>query len=125
VAISNAKTVDKYVQSLEPARATALIRLRDMILRVAPDVTETMKYRMPTYEVGPGILCAMASQKQYMSLYVEVEILDQYRDRFAHLNLGKSCIRFRNIESLPLDTVRIILAETVARLNSIATEGER
>ena len=30
-----------------------------------------------------------------------------------HLSLGKTCIRFKSIEQLPLTTVRTILQETV------------
>jgi uncharacterized protein YdhG (YjbR/CyaY superfamily) len=121
---STAKNVDVYLQTLEPQRAAALIQLREIILRLTPNLTESMKYGMPTYQVGPGVLCAMASQKGYMSLYVEVEILDRYRDQFAHLNLGKSCIRFRKIETLPLDIVETILTETVTRLDGVVAGEE-
>jgi len=124
MATSEARTVDEYVQSLDPERAAALNELRDMIFAIAPDVAETMKYRMPSYEYGPSILCAVASQKQYMSLYVEVQILDRYREQLAHLSLGKSCIRFRQIEALPLDTIRTILTETVTRLDGVAAPGK-
>jgi len=122
---SAATTVDEYLWDLEPDRAAALARIRAIILDVAPDVTETMKYRMPTYECGQGALCAMASQKQYLSLYVEPRILDRHRNDFSHLNLGRSCIRFRRIGTLPLNTVRAILAETVAQLDSVSAAEEQ
>ena len=59
------------------------------------------------------MLCAFASQKRYMSLYVEPRILDRHRTELQDLNLGKSCIRFKSIAQLPLSVVRTVLDETV------------
>jgi uncharacterized protein YdhG (YjbR/CyaY superfamily) len=108
--------VKAYLAGLDPERQAALTKLRALILETVPDAVETMKYRMPTYEYGPGVLCAFASQKQYMSLYVELEAVEQHHDELTDLNVGKSCIRFRRLEQLPLNTVRTILEETQERL---------
>ena len=59
-------------------------------------------------------MCAFASQKQYMSLYMDVDLVKEHADELSHLNVGKSCIRFTKIDNLPLDTVEQILKETVA-----------
>jgi hypothetical protein len=41
--------------------------------------------------------------------------LSELRSLVAGLNTGKSCIRFRQLEKLPLDTVRDILQETLQK----------
>ena len=110
------KEVDQYLEQLEPNRREALTELRALIHEVAPEVVETMQYRMPTYEHGEGKLCAFASQKRYISLYLEVEMLDKHRQELEALDLGKSCVRFKRLEQLPLDTIRRILEETAERL---------
>ena len=114
--------VEEYLERLEPQRRDALTRVRELILEEAPGAVESIKYRMPTYQYGKGILCAFASQKRYMSLYVEPRILDRHRADLQHLNLGKSCIRFKQLEQLPLDTVRTILEETVRTLDADRTQ---
>lgn len=111
--ISQESDVDAYLESLEPKRRKALTEVRKVIRKTVPDAVENMKYRMPTYEVGDQGLCAFASQKQYMSLYMDVSLVEKHREELAGLNLGKSCIRFTKLEKLPLDTVRTILEETV------------
>lgn len=116
---SAANTVDEYLETLPSGRGEALSQLRKMIKEIAPDAEETMEYRMPTYRYGPGILCATASQKNHMSLYVEVEILDGHREALGSLNCGKGCIRFRSLDKLPLDTVHTILTETRDRLDGV------
>ena len=105
--------VDRYLEDLPPERREALSQVRALVLQTAPGAEETMRYRMPTYEVGDQVLCSFASQKHYMSLYMDVDLVERYRGDLAGLDVGKSCIRFRRIEDLPLDTVRLILQKTL------------
>jgi uncharacterized protein YdhG (YjbR/CyaY superfamily) len=107
------KEVDAYLSALEPDRRAALEELRELVFETAPDVMETMRYRMPTYELD-DVLCSFASQKHYMSLYMDVDLVAKHKKALRHLDVGKSCIRFKPIEDLPLEAVRQILAETVA-----------
>ncbi len=62
---------------------------------------------------------ALASQKRYMSLYLMCVYSHQesriwFEERFKasgkKLDMGKSCVRFRRVEDLPLD----LIAETIA-----------
>jgi uncharacterized protein YdhG (YjbR/CyaY superfamily) len=110
--------VDQYLEKLDPQRRAALAQVRSLILETVPDAMETMKYKMPTYGYGEAILCAFASQKHYMSLYMETRIMDRHREELQHLDLGKSCIRFKKVEQLPLDTVRTMLKETIEALDA-------
>ena len=105
--------VDAYLDDLEPERRAPLTELRALILEVVPDAVETMRYRMPTYEYEGEMLCAFASQKHYMSLYMDVSLVSKHKEELRHLSVGKSCIRFKSIEELPLNTIRLMLKETV------------
>jgi uncharacterized protein YdhG (YjbR/CyaY superfamily) len=93
--------------------AAALEQLRALVFATVPGAVETMRYRLPTYELD-GVLCSFASQKHYMSLYMDVRLVEKHKAELGHLDVGKSCIRFKRIADLPLDTVRGILVETVA-----------
>ena len=105
--------VDAYLESLAPERRTALAQLRSLVFRVAPAAKETMKYKMPTYEYEGETLCAFASQKHYMSVYLDTELVEKHRTELERLSVGKSCVRFKRLEQLPLDAIRLILTETV------------
>jgi uncharacterized protein YdhG (YjbR/CyaY superfamily) len=107
--------VDAYLDRLAPDRRAALAELRGLVRDAVPGVVETFKYNMPTYEHEGQVLCSFASQKHYMSLYMDVDVVAQHGDDLSHLDVGKSCIRFRKLESLPLDAVRRMLLETVER----------
>ena len=106
--------VDKYLEELSPEREKALTKLRSLIFEVVPDAIESFKYRMPTYEYRGHVLCAFASQKRYMSVYLDTEVVRAHREELEGLSVGKSCVRFKRQEQLPWDTIRAMLVETVA-----------
>jgi hypothetical protein len=73
-----------------------------------------------TYNKQPLGYLALANQKNYMSLYLNNVYGDPaterwFKERYAasgkRLDMGKSCLRFKRLEDLPLD----LIAETVAR----------
>lgn len=106
--------IEAYLSSLPEDRRAALEAVRTLIRESVPGVRETMRYRMPTYELNEVIL-AVASQKNYMSLYLDVDLVGKYKAELAGLDCGKSCVRFRRLEQLPLDTVKKIIIETVRK----------
>ncbi|HJP71825.1 MAG TPA: DUF1801 domain-containing protein [Candidatus Limnocylindria bacterium] len=125
-------TPDEYVASLPEDRATAVQAVRDVINANLPDgYEEGMAYGMigwyvplerfgDTYNGQPLGLAALASQKNYLSLYLNNVYGDRkaetwFRQRWAQtgkkLDMGKSCVRFRTLDDLPLD----VIGETIAR----------
>ena len=111
--MTDSSNVDRYLQVLPADRRAALSQIRALVLDAAPHAEDTMRYRMPTYEVQGQVLCSFASHKRYMSLYLDTGLVEKHRPELAGLDVGKSCTRFQRIEDLPLDTVRLILEETL------------
>jgi uncharacterized protein YdhG (YjbR/CyaY superfamily) len=100
-----------------PDRKKSLESLRTLIFEVAPGIKETTHYNLPTYELEE-VVVAMASQKHYMSLYLDVDLVDKYKNELSHLNCGKSCVRFKKNTDLPLDTIKTILKGTLQKQTS-------
>jgi uncharacterized protein YdhG (YjbR/CyaY superfamily) len=107
-----ASDVADYIDQCPARRQDALWTLRTLALSIGEDVTENLEYGMPTYWTGEQVLCAFASQKHHISLYLDVDLLASHRAAFGKLNCGKSCIRFTSLDKVPLDTVAAILTET-------------
>jgi uncharacterized protein YdhG (YjbR/CyaY superfamily) len=128
---SAASTVEEYLADLPDERRDAIAEVREVILANLPDgYEETMNWGMICYEVPlercpdtyngkPLMYAALASQKNYMAVYLTgLHVKDGAADRFAEryrasgkkLDMGKSCVRFKTIDQLPLD----LLAETIA-----------
>jgi uncharacterized protein YdhG (YjbR/CyaY superfamily) len=112
------KSVDAYLDSLPEARKVALSAVRSIIIETIPDAEESIRYGMPTYDAAGDFLAALASQKQYISLYMNSGVVAKHAEDLSHLNVGKSCIRFTRLEKLPLDAIRIMLEETLEKNRS-------
>jgi hypothetical protein len=59
---------------------------------------------------------AIASQKQYVSVYVcatkDGEYLaEKYKDKLGKVSVGKSCIRFKKLEDVNLDVLREVIRQ--------------
>lgn len=108
------KDAASYLAQLPSARRAALETLRAMILQAAPEAQESMQYGMPTYTY-PGGMFALAAQKNYLSLYMDVNVVENHRAELGKLSIGKSCIRFKRLEQLPLETIQTMLVEAAGR----------
>ena len=130
---SDAKTVAEYLSNLDDVRREAISAVRGVILDNLPDgYEEAMQFGMITYVVPLSVLAdtyngqplmyvALASQKRHMSLYltnvygdesVEQWFRERYRAAGKKLDMGKSCVRFRKLDDLPLELVGEVVART-------------
>jgi len=129
---SRAETVEKYLASLPPDRRPAIETIRNVIRKnLPPGFEEGMQYGMISYYVplsrypttynGQALgVAALASQKGYMSLYLMTVYGDPklkawferaYRAAGKKLDMGKSCVRFKKLEDLPLDVIGEVIAQ--------------
>ena len=112
---SKAATVAAYLAELPADRKAALTKIRALIRKAAPESTEEMQ-GMPAYTMGGEMLCAFASQSNYMALYVcDTAVVEKHRRGLKKLSIGKSCIRFKSLDDLPLDVAATILEEAYGR----------
>lgn len=119
-----AKSDDEYIAMLEPGRKAQIEQLDELIRSTVPNLKRyfaynmlgygTFKYRNYKKEEIDWPVIALASQKNYMSLYVCCIVdggylAEGYKDRLGKVSVGKSCIRFKKLEDLDLDVVREVL----------------
>lgn len=76
------------------------------------------KYRNYKKEIIDWPTVALASQKNYISLYVCATkdgkyVAETYKDNLGKVSLGKSCIRIKKIQDVNLKTLRKVLEEAV------------
>lgn len=126
---SKATTVEAYLAELPADRREALETVRAVIRNsLNPGFEEGMQYGMIGYYIPhsiypPGYHCdpkqplpfaGLASQKNHMSIYLGCVYGHEGKAaRFKKawvatgkkLDMGKSCIRFKKIENLPLDVI--------------------
>jgi uncharacterized protein YdhG (YjbR/CyaY superfamily) len=136
-------TVAQYLAELPDDRREAIATVRATILANLPDGMEDavewgmltyqvpMERSGPTYNGKPLMYAALASHKRHMALYltdvyIDEARLERYRSTGKRLDMGKSCVRFRSLDDLPLDLVgETIRATTVDDFLARAARSRR
>lgn len=133
---TTATTVQEYLSSLTPEQHSVIVPIRSLILSYLPTgFVETINWGMLSYEVPlalypntynkkPLNYIGLAVQKQYYSLYLMPAYMDQnvyqtlmnaFEKAGKKLSMGKSCIRFKKVDDLPLDLIgSIIVSHSVS-----------
>jgi hypothetical protein len=133
---SNATNVKEYLDGLPEDRRAAISAVRKVILKNLPKgYAECIQYGMISYAVPHSIYPAgyhcdpsqplpytlIASQKNHMALYLcHVYGHKETRDWFCKawkatgkkLDMGKSCVRFKKVEDIPLEVIGQVIART-------------
>lgn len=130
---SESRTVDEYLAELPEDRRDAISAVREVILENLPEgYEESMNWGMIAYEVPlatypdtyngqPLAYAALASQKNHMAVYLTGIYMDEaarekferdYRATGKRFDVGKSCVRFRKLDDLPLP----VIGEAIAYL---------
>ena len=137
---SKATSVSEYIASLPPDRQAAIQAVRQVILENldSDNIEEIMQYGMIGYAVPHRVYPAgyhcdpkqplpyvhLASQKNYMSLYltcayvdprVKQWFLDAWASTGKKLDMGGGCLRFKKVDDVALDVIGDLIRRTPAR----------
>ena len=130
---SKATTVKAYLEELPEEKREVVSQVRDVILENLPEgYEETMNWGMISYEIPlarypntynkkPLSYVSLAAQKHHFAVYLmgiytdekqEAWLREEYKKAGKKLDMGKSCVRFRRLDDLPLDVIGKIVAAT-------------
>jgi hypothetical protein len=130
---SRAATVEQYLAELPPERRAVVSAVRDVVRANLPaGYEEAMAYGMigyavplarypDTYNGQPLAYAALAAQKSYYALYLTCAtddpadaawLAEAFRAAGKRLDMGKSCLRFRSLDDLPLAAIGEFIGRT-------------
>jgi uncharacterized protein YdhG (YjbR/CyaY superfamily) len=119
-------SLDAYWGSLPQERREALDAVRQLLFRIWPGLKEDMSLNMPTYLLNGTPLCALASQKHYMAIYImPYDLLDAFRLELIVYDRGRSCIRFKRISPELLDLLDRIVKYVGTRFEESVHHGQQ
>jgi hypothetical protein len=128
---SNAATVQEYLEQLPPERRTVIEAVRTVLLQHLPaGYREAMNWGVINYEIPledfpdtyngqPLTYVALAAQKNHFALYLMCAygdgkhatwLADQFKKAGKKLDMGKSCLRFKKLDDLPLEVIGQLVA---------------
>jgi hypothetical protein len=125
---TKAKTAKEYFDALPEERKKPMKVIDKFIRKVSPTLKPNFLYNMPGYgvfkyqnhkkQILHWPVIALASQKNYMSLYVCAldkgeYIAEKHKNHLGKVSVGRSCIRFKKIEDLNLKTLEKVIKQAV------------
>ena len=147
---SDAATVKEYLDSLPDDRRYAIAAVRKVIRANLPKGYEEamnwgmIAYQVPletysdTYNKQPLMYAALGSQKRHMAVYLtgiyaseesRAAFETAYKATGKRFDVGKSCVRFRSIDDLPLEligeTIASMTPQELIRLTEAAHQGRK
>jgi uncharacterized protein YdhG (YjbR/CyaY superfamily) len=146
--VSSKKTTPAaYLASLPPEHRKVIAAVRAVVKKRLPKgYVETMNWGMLSYEIPlsrypdtynkqPLMYIALAAQKNNYALYMTAvsggmalmnRLAAAYKAAGKKFDMGKSCLRFKTLEELPLDVIGDIVASTpVERRIELAEAARR
>lgn len=134
MAKSNTQTVEEYIQELPEYRRETIEEMRELILDNLPEgYEETISWGMINYEIPlekypdtynnqPLTYVGLSAQENHnalylMSVYQDEDLQDwleeQFEEENKEMDMGRSALRFHNVNDLPLDAIaKIISSQT-------------
>ena len=147
---SIATSVDQYVAETPPERHEAMEAMVELIRTNLPKgYQESMTWGMPCWEVPlsvypdtynnkPLMYLALASQKNYMAIYLtsaygspalRQKIEDGFKAAGKKLDMGGGCLRFKKLDDIPLEViaehVRSVPMDDYVRIIKQMTEARK
>lgn len=122
---TDAKTVAEYISLIAEPRRTEIKKLHAFIKKLLPGAKPQLVYSMIGYgsfhyktrsgREGDWPVIALASQKNYISLYVcAVDdngkyVAENYKDQLPKASIGRSCIRFKKTADINMQVLEDII----------------
>lgn len=121
---TDAKSVEEYIERIEEPRKSDIIALDTMIREIAPKLERSLfgsiigygkfHYKSKSGQEGDWFPIGLASQKNYISLYVcatdgKEYLPEKYVKKLPKASIGKSCVRFKKLQDVDEKVLRELI----------------
>lgn len=106
--------VDAYINEFPVEVQERLTSIRNIILELAPQATERICMRMPTYDLNGKWLVHFAGYQKHIGFYPQPEGIIAFKEKLTDYKTTKGTIQFPLNRTLPLDLIREIVRFRVA-----------
>jgi len=101
--------VDEYIKDFPAEVQERLTAIRNVILEIAPQATERICMRIPTYDLNGKWLVHFAGFKKHIGFYPQPEGIMAFKEKLSNYKTSKGTVQFPLGKPLPLDLIREIV----------------
>ncbi len=107
-------TIEDYLSGLTPEVAGILSEIRKIIRSAAPEAVETIRYGMPTFQLGGETLIHVGAFKRHVGIYPPVRD-PELADRVAPYRGEAGNLRLPLDQPIPYDLIADVVRARVRR----------
>lgn len=101
--------VDEYIKRFPAEIQERLTAIRNIIHELAPQATERICMRMPTYDLNGKWLVHFAGFKKHIGFYPQPEGIAAFKEKLSSYKTSKGTVQFPLNKPLPLDLISEII----------------
>lgn len=130
-----AQTPEEYIAAIPEPRRQEVEKIHELIKKIVPTLKPhilsgmigygSYHFRYASGKEGDWSLILLASQKNYISIYIcSIEngqyLAENYKEKLPKASIGKSCIRFKKLEDIDLS----VLTEIIKKAEKVGGASE-
>ncbi|WP_217809492.1 iron chaperone [Massilibacteroides vaginae] len=109
--------IDKYIQNFPDEVQEILVKIRELIKKLAPEAEEQMAYGMPGYKTNKKPLIYFGAYKNHIGLYATPEAHAEFKDELSGYKQGKGSVQFPLNHPIPYELIERIIKFKLAENN--------
>jgi len=98
-------TIDEYIAQFQPDIQGKLLKIRELIHDIVPNVKEAISYRMPAFSINGKPLVYFAAFKNHIGFYPTAEGIEKFKEELAVYKHGKGSVQFPVNKPVPFDLI--------------------
>lgn len=123
---TTAKSADEYLEMIPEPRKSEMMSLHKLIRKLAPALEVKMygaivgygtyHYKGKSGREGDWFPIGLASQKNYISLYIcatdgKQYLAESYKSKLPKADIGRSCVRFKKLSDVDMKVIEELIVK--------------
>ena len=117
------KNIDEYIAGFPTDVQEILQKIRATIRKAAPDVEETISYKMPTFNLKGHYLVYFAAYKKHIGFYAAPRADADFKEDLSAYEAGKGTLQFPLDKPIPYKLISKIVKFRVKENLAKAAQG--
>jgi len=111
---SDINAVDDYIEGFSDEVKERLSAIRNLVKELAPQATERICMRMPTFDLNGKWFVHYAGYDKHIGFYPQPEGISAFQDKLKGYKTSKGAVQFPLSEPLPIGLIREIVCSRLA-----------
>lgn len=106
---SNYKTVDEYISQFPKEAQEIMVKIRELIHKVAPQVKEEIAYRMPAFKLNGKPLAYFGAFPKHIGFYPTSEPIEAFEKELTEYKHARGSIQFPLDKQVPYGLIKRLI----------------